>query len=283
MLGLHPNAVFTPHVGQSGGRGVSPRLWSRVDGQELSPDGASNGYSIGDEFLSFGATFDVASNVGRYASEAGGYKSYEDTGAAISQVASVVGGAVAISIDADDNQEAWLQSGGGTGVLGKISDTAGEDKLLIFEARFKTSQITAGNLFLGLAEEGLAAHETMTDDGDLASKDLIGFAVNEDAPSTLTFVYRKAGQALQTPIASLKTLVADTFYKVGFVYDPRAVPSQRIRVYVDNVENGTYVTATNIAAATFPDGEELAFLAGVKNATDIMTLTLDWWNFYQAG
>jgi len=278
MLMCNPNSGLVSHRGQSGGRGLSPRVWAKLFGSALSPDGASNAYDIDDDFLSFGAAA-----AGLYVSEGGLYKSYEDTGAAISQIATEVGGVINISVDADDDQEAWLASGANTGVLGKISDTASADKLLIFEARFRPSQIAAGNLFIGLGEEGLAAENTIDDSGDLASKDLIGFAVNEDAPSTLTFVYRKAGQALQTPIASLATLVAATWCKVGFVYDPNADPSKRISVYVDNEESDTHVTATNIAAATFPDGEELAFLVGVKNVTDIMSIDLDWWKFAQMG
>lgn len=283
MFGLFPNSLFTIHQGLSGGRGLSPRIWNRVAGQALSPDGYSNWYFAGDDFLSFGPSRAVDTNVGFYAGAGGLYKSYEDTGATIAQIATASGGVVNIAVDADDNQEAWLQSGAGAGVLGAISDTAGSDKMMLFECRFRPSQVTAGNFFLGLSEEGLAAADTKDDSGDLASKDFIGFDVNEDAPTSLSFVYRKAGQSLVTPIANCQTLVAATWYKAGFVYDPFAPTSKRISIYIDNVEEGTYVTGTNIAAATFPDGEELAFLAGVKNVTDTMSLDLDWWFFAQLG
>lgn len=288
MLGLFPNALYTPQVGQSGGRGLSPRLWSRVDGQALAPDGASNGYMIADDFLSFGGT--VATNVGTYSN---GYKSYEDNSNTITQVATEVGGVLRFTGAAADNNESWLQSGYSTGVLGKISDTAGSDKLMIFEARFRVSSVVDDvcSLFLGLTEEGLAAQNTKVDDtGVFADKDRIGFeTVHTNGGTTgtnaaLNFIYEKAGQTAQTLISGVKTLVADTWYKVGFVYDPAAEASKRIRVYVDNVEQSTYVTATQIATATFPDGEELAFLAGMKAGTATASnLDLDWWAFYQAG
>ena len=43
------------------------------------------------------------------------------------------------------------------------------------------------------------------------------------------------------------------------------------------------VTAANIAAATFPDGEELTMIALDKNdvGTTSQTLTMDWWRCYQ--
>jgi hypothetical protein len=53
-------------------------------------------------------------------------------------------------------------------------------------------------------------------------------------------------------------------------------------VYADNEPSSTYVTATNMDAATFPDGVMMAFAAAVKNGSAAAsTLTLDWWAFYQ--
>lgn len=76
--------------------------------------------------------------------------------------------------------------------------------------------------------------------------------------------------------------VADTFLKLGFIYDPTAPATKRIKVYVDNVEEGTYVTSTNIEAATFPDAEALTFRAGFKNTTAVAgELAIDLWAFAQ--
>lgn len=280
MTGMFANSMLTYHKGQSNGSGLSPRLWARAYAQAMSPDGGVNAYSAGDDFTNFGLCAAVASNVGRYASAGGTYKSYEDTGGLITQVPTEVGGVVELSVDADDDQEAWLQSCGGTGTIAKVDSTAGQDKLLVFEARFCPTT-ALGNLFNGLSEEGLAAGDTITDAGALASKDFIGFAVFEATPTALSFVYRKAGQAMVTLIANAGTLVAGTYVKAGFVYDPMAPESKRISVFVNNVENATHVTATAIAAATFPNGEELAWLCGYKNVTDIGSIKCDWWNVYQ--
>jgi hypothetical protein len=98
----------------------------------------------------------------------------------------------------------------------------------------------------------------------------------------LKFAYKKAGQTA-VAVATAATIAAATWYKVGFVYDPGEVPARRIKYFVDNVEGTTYVTETNIATATFPDGEEMSPIFGVKNVTDIMVQDLDWWALYQEG
>lgn len=280
---LFPNSLFAIHTGQNNTRCLSPRLWARPVGQGLSPDGHSNGYLIHDDFRSFGIGTAVAANVGYYVGQAGSYYSFEDTGNnAIAQLATERTGAVRLSVDADDDSETWLQLGNATSVASVISDTAGDDKLLIFEARFRPGDVV-GNRFIGLGEEGFAANSAITDAGAMVDKDWIGFFALQDAPTTLKFGYKKAGQTVQNVITSgLATLAANTWYKVGFVYDPAAVASKRIRVFVDNVEAGTYVTAANIAASTFPDGEELAPVFGVKNVTDTMTMDIDWFALYQA-
>jgi hypothetical protein len=111
----------------------------------------------------------------------------------------------------------------------------------------------------------------------LATKDFIGFSVVEGASSTMTFMYQKASQTKQVVIATLKTLVAATWYKFGFLYTSAGPDAKRIRVYVDGVEQATWVTATNLAAPTFPSAEELNVLLGLKNGAGAATgMDIDW-------
>ena len=282
---LHPSALFTAHIGQTNGRGPSPRLWRHAVHSMFAPDGSARGHFAGDDFRSFGASAAVASNVGRYSGDYLGYRSYEDTGDAIAQIATDRFGAITFTSAATDNNESWLQPGAAASVMGLISDTAGDDRLLVFECRVKVGQLVEIAAFWGLTEEGLAAADTLVDDtGALASKDMIGFHVPAHASvAKVDFVYRKAGQTAQVIIDDLSTLVADTYVKFGFLYDPLAPTSKRIAVFLDGEEQSTYVTGTNIAAATFPDGEELQPLFGQKvGAAAAKTSTLDWWYFYQA-
>ncbi|MEM6365598.1 MAG: hypothetical protein AAF745_14310, partial [Planctomycetota bacterium] len=77
----------------------------------------------------------------------------------------------------------------------------------------------------------------------------------------------------------------DVEYNVGFIYDPGAPSSQKIKIFINNVEQATKVTADEIAAATFPDGSDLAMCASViaSGNNDPQHFDLDFWAFYQAG
>lgn len=258
-------------------RGLSGALWSRVPSHALDPRSAKFIY---EEFDGFGGL--VAANVGGYASPLGWYKSYEDTGGAIAPLATSVNGVIEIATDGTDNDEIWLQHGSATSVFGKIDTAAGSNFMQIFECRINVDQIASGNVFVGMGEEGLAAADTITDAGALASKDLIGFQSLEATPTVLDFVYRKAGQAAQVVKTGAHTLVADTFVKVGWVYDPKAPNANKVRAFVNGVELTSYITATNLAAATFPLAEEMSPLFGVKNSTTTAKkLRVDWWAAYQ--
>lgn len=274
MFNLSPSALFVTHQGQDGGAGLSPRLWGKISGQGYTPDGQTPGFFVSDNFLLTKIDGDNTN----------GYGLYADTGGTVTQLATASGGVIRITTDTTDNDEVWISAGAATGVFGAVSDTAGSDKLTVFETRVRFPQVgNTYNAIIGLSEEGLAAADTVTDAGALASKDLLGFWVLEADGDALNFGYRKAGQTAQTTISGVQALVANTWYKLGFVYDPAAPESKKISVFIDNVEQSTYVTATNIAAATFPDGEELTFLAGVKNQTTTASaLDIDWWAFYQA-
>lgn len=271
--------LFTGHRGQNTS-GLSPRLWAPLYGSMMAPDGGGRLVFVADDFLAVknSDTYtDLNSEVG--------YTSYIDTGGTLLTLADESGGVLALTTDGTDEDEIWLSAGDGTGGLGFISDTAGADFVTVFEARYKISSITNSVMssFVGLASPGLGAAETKVDATGVLKTDkaFIGFDVLLDGDS-IQFTYQAASQAVQQKIAGVHVPVADDFVKLGFIYDPRAKASQRIKVFVNNVEQSTYVTATDIAAATFPDAELLTFLAGFKNTTAAAgELALDWWAFAQ--
>jgi hypothetical protein len=263
------------HRSNNSGR-FSDALWADLPSEVLY-DPAVGVYRE-EDFINFGQSALVASNVGWYVGKAGPYKSYEDTGNSVAQDPTALG-TLKISIDSD-NDETSLQSNAGTGVLGKIT-SGGNGRKLWFETRIAAGQIVTQNLFVGLMEEGCAAVGTIGDTGTLADKDYIGFQVAEGASSTLTFTYKKAGQTAQTPLTNLATLAANTYVNVGFVFDPGIGAAQRIRVYVNGVKQGTYVTAAQIAAATFPSGEEMSFIYAASAAAATKTFYCQGWRFAQ--
>lgn len=267
--------------GVNSGRGPSPAIWA-----DLPPDivwDSGVGVHVFEDFKNFGLTTAVGTNVGRYAGDAGVYKSYEDTGCSITQETKD-GGVIKLLHDGTDNDEVWLQSCGGTGTLGRIADTLASRKKLWFETRVSFGQILAQNFFVGLTEEGLAAADTQADSGGaFASKDALGFQVNESTPGVLDIVYRCAGQALQTVGSGVKTLTADltSFVKLGYVSDPDRPTTERIRFFIDGVEYTTRLTQAQIAAATFPTAQGLAWLIGGKNNNAANAFCCDWFRFAQ--
>lgn len=257
-------------------KGPSPGIWQHIPRNVLA---GRDGVHFFEDFLSFGVGTAVASNVGLYAANSGAWRSYEDTGGAIDMLETEVDGVLKVTTDTTDNDEMWLCPGTAKTVLGKITD--GDSGRVAFEVRVRFPQIVTQNLFLGLSEEGCAVADTITDAGVfITTKDMIGFQVVEGASSTMTFSYQKASQTRQVPITALQTLVADTWYKFGFLYTSFGPNTKRIRVFLNGAEQSTYVTATNIAAATFPSGEELNILLGLKNGAGAATrMDIDWVRF----
>tara|TARA_R100001129_G_scaffold183846_1_gene167234 strand:+ start:393 stop:1265 length:873 start_codon:yes stop_codon:yes gene_type:complete len=290
---MFPSNLMAPQVGQRGSK-LSPRLWSRLIEEGLSADGSAPGVLLVDDFNSF-PSLTVTTAAGQLQPPSG-YFAYIEADATVGSIKqnaadpSVITLLTSTDSGDGDNHQTSLGTCGNTGTLGAISDTGGADKLTICEMRFRLNSVTDGDgsVFLGLGEEGLGAAATpLADDTGhkLASKDLIGFVVSEDNNDSLKFQYRKAGQAIQTVSTYGTALAAGTYYNVGFVYDPAAPESERIKIYVDNVEQTDKVTAANIAAATFPDGEKLAMYAAIIGSgnNDPQHFDLDLWAFYQAG
>ena len=261
------------HGGERSQAYPSPLLWQKADVADAILTGRA--VFLQEEFLAFDGL--VASNVGRYSANSGGWRSYEDTGGSIVPLETEEFGVIRLATGGTDNNEVWLTNGGAKGAIAKISSTAGGHAKLIFEARVRFQQIVAQNFFIGLAEEGLAAADTVTDAGAMADKDFIGFRVLEGDSDGLDTVYRKAGQTEQVVQDVAETLVADTWYRLGFVFDPNAAASERIRFYIDGAELSGKVTKANIEAATFPAGEELGILIGAKTgAAFTKTFDVDW-------
>lgn len=238
-------------------------------------------------FDDFEVGWDVATNqttVLRY----GPYEFYTGNGTnlLISGGVTGIGGHLVMASGDTADINGVMTLGGGCPFM--ISDTAGDDKRLVFECRVKVSSVTTTDqvaFFLGLTEEDRSAANGVFADGggDLGvttTIDMIGFGRFDDDGDSISFFYKKASQTAQDKVQI--AIAADTWVKLGFVYNPLAPETDRITVYVNGVPQATRVTATDIAAATFPDGEELTMTASFQNdSTTSNTITLDWWYCYQ--
>jgi hypothetical protein len=214
------------------------------------------------------------------------YACYSDTGSTFGQVADVDYGELALVTDGTDNDEGWISTGGNTGGLCKlIEQGTGVPHTIVFEARVKKSSITIGGMFVGLADPGLAAANTMSDTAavghaDLADNNFLGFHCPGGDPDAIDVFYQADGQDGVSLITDFHTVVADTYVKVGFRYDYRNSSAKQISFWKNGVINSTYVTKAIIEAATFPGDDDLALLFGGKETSAAaITLTMDWWRF----
>ncbi|MEO1615057.1 MAG: hypothetical protein AAFV88_04355 [Planctomycetota bacterium] len=290
---MFPANLMAPHVGQRGTK-LSPRLWARLVETQMTADGGASGLMLYDDFNSF-PNLTVTTAAGQLQPPSG-YFAYIEADATVGSIKqeadkpSVITLTTSTDTSDGDNHDTILATNGNTGVLGMISDTAADAKLLVCEFRFRLPSVTNndGSIFLGLGEEGLAAANTPIQDASghtFSSDDIIGFYIDESDRDALNFWYRKAGSPTQELWTWPTALVADTWYNVGFVYDPSAEAGKRIKIFVNNEEQSSYVTSDLIAASTFPDGEELAMYAAIKGSAnnDPQSVDLDFWAFYQAG
>jgi hypothetical protein len=197
------------------------------------------------------------------------------------KVVDTLDGHLAVTSGGTDNNQSMMA---GTVDLAHISDADGEKQKLWFESRWKISAITDVGIFIGLAAEADVAVDFLADNsGDLvAGADAIGFHVLTATPTAVGTVYQKGSAAKQAVETGVHTLVADTYVKTGFIYDPAAPSSSQIKFFVNGAEQLTKVTVANIAAATFPDSVNMTLMATVKTGEGTTkTATMDWWRVAQ--
>jgi len=267
--------AYVQHKGPTGPssaqtRGLSARIWGRLPVKNWSV--GLGGRFFHDDFMNHPAHIS--------AQTIGNYGSYIDTGVTLKQSASESTGAIEVAGNDADNDEGSIISGGGAGGMVAIDATGA--KRIAFECRIKKASIADNALafFVGLSEESSQAANALTDtDGIVADKDFIGFSVLQDNGEELDFTWRTSGQTVQVH-ANVADMVADTYMKMGFLYDPVSHPDDKqIKIFIDNgVEESVYVTQTQMAAATFPDDEELCLFLATKVGTAAeSTLQMDWW------
>ena len=268
-------------------RWFSPNIWGDCP-LEAIKNGTVIGRTFQDDFT--GIVPNASAGAGATAGlSTGGYLLYGDTGVTVKAQAGVEEGVLEVAGNDADNDESVVSTGSPSFI---VSDTAADAKKLWFEARVKKASVAdnACAMFVGLAwdhGDGVSVAKTVCltdDDGALGAFSFLGFHVDQANGDAMDFVYKAENQSAVVKIAGVEVPVADTFSKVGFVYDPDAPSTQRIKVFVNNVEQTTYVTSTNIATATFPDAEPMAMAWAVKvGAAAESKAQMDWWRAAQLG
>ncbi len=241
------------------GNGLSYELWKNFPVVEsLALRDLNVGYGVYPDLVSFDSGI-ADTNI--------------DTGGTLQQLTEAqggVGGGIRLATDATDNDEVSIQWCSGIGSPFRVSDTAGEERELVFECRFRVGSITTMSSFIGLASPGVAAADAIDASNVLStSASWLGFHIAGPG-SDVNFVYQKGGAAIQTVKSSWKTIAASTWYHVGLRYNAtnntvRAYFGTGDRTTAMRADDTNIITSTNIAASTFPDSVGLAPTVAMVN------------------
>jgi hypothetical protein len=262
-------------VGTTSGRGLSPNVWEKCPIAKLKAN-PQEGMFFFDDFTQDGGIV-IAANTNTAAASALGTTgkwtgcTAATAGTTVSTLATNYQGVVHLE-STTDNEDCII-------AYPKTAHTAGIFKAytgtrLWMEARVSVLNITNSrfNAFFGFAEEGLVATTTLITASDaMADKDYIGFQRVFSDGDRLDTVYNTAGGATSPAAigADAVTMEADTFKKIGLYCD-----GTTIYFFADGL---LLPDSLAIATADFPDGEEMAFYAGLMlGHGDTASIELDW-------
>lgn len=260
-------------------RGPSPKIWADCPVLQLIAD-PSKGFYLWDDFKKLTFHPDDNSHSGLHWF---GYT--ESTDMANIAWQDDDDGVIMLDQDSADQDVCAIITGDNANDLFHMP-LKGERKKFWFEARFKISTITDGDIgvFVGFNEKGEAADSLGAFAGDAAAldtgNDYLGFAVLEGDGDDLTIVHFEAGAGTAQSDTGEITLAVDTYVRVGFRLD---VDADKIRVYADGVDLGDDA-AIDITSVNFPSNTDLSIListVGGSGAGDGDNLKLDWVRFAQ--
>lgn len=272
------NVSYKRNLSANTSQGPSESIWANCPINDLL-ETPGRGLYQHFEFLDFPPH---ASTSGAAVSGAlGQFSAYLYQGGAIADSAEV-GGVLDFSADGDNEGAAIGPYTAGA----RISSSYGP---LWFECRIKSSTITdtKHGIFCGLIEpNAIAAAVPLTTGDAWADKNMVGFWRREADGDQIDFGYKADGQTAVYPLTDMISggLVADTYVKLGFFYDFYEVDSaKRLKVFVNGVEQTTYVSATTIATTAFPNDIFLGCAFAVMNATGTTpgSSSIDWMRLAQ--
>lgn len=184
---------------------------------------------------------------------------------------------------------------GGVRTLGEVTDNEGVHfgmasfpfkiirggTKLLFEARVKRANITGTHGFVvGLIDSrALTATVPITAAGALADMNFVGFHNLEGDPSHVDTVYKADTVTAVTVQADAVTLVADTYVKLGMIWEPK---TNLLTYLKDGVALATTKTVPAAAGTDFPNDVRLGFVIGALNgATAALSVSIDWFRVFQ--
>lgn len=264
MPGIYDGYAGAPGSNADTTTGPSSILFSRFDAMER--DGRV--ITQFEDFSSF--RFGVPGSTETYWS--GGWKAIGTaTNATFTRVDAATGGCT-LTLTAD-NEYLHMNKSSNPFEISRTSQP------LAFEARLKVSSIadTVTDFFVGLGKPMTLTTivPITTTAGDLATEDLVGIYRSGADGDELNSVCCSADATHTTIQDGLTTLVADTYVKVGFLWDPTR-GDYNLRFFVNGVPSATTHTVSATAGDTFPNNVRLGLLIGSISCGAAGTHTVSW-------
>lgn len=209
-----------------------------------------------------------------------GLKAFGSAGGTILPL-KLLGGGGLVFTETDDNEGVSIAT------ISLPFQIATTKKKLWFEARLKNSVVTdtENGFVVGLWEQQtLSATVPIAAAGTLADANFVGFHRLEGDGDQIDTVYKANGitqvtvkaDAISTTAGvhtAAGSLAADTYIKLGMVFDPA---DNRLRYYINGVKLPDYYTVTATAGNPFPNDVQLGLcVAMLLASSNDSILTLD--------
>ena len=271
------------------GRGLSPAIWQAYGFTGGDFGDPSLKPFFFDDFAKLGVMDSTVSQ--------GGYITLQEGSSTIQQCADTDNskgefGVLEIGTFDGNNEEASIELGSGVGGLVRIDPTSGERAVVAFEARIKRTTVTDDHtsFAIGLGQPGWAVTNALHDDtcaiyADGTMKSFVGFSTTSTSSNEeVDAVYAIATVNTVNQVKdNAGTAVADTWQKLGIVFDPYADDGKKVKYFIDGVEivptSGSEVTDLILTTGTaFPTDHEMTPVLLAKNSEAVShPLYMDWW------
>lgn len=180
-----------------------------------------------------------------------------ETGSGTRAVGNADGGILVITNAAADNDRNFLQWSGATNAATVETWTWEATQAMWFKARFKVSDATETDFVMGLQ---------ITDTTPLDAADGLFFQ-KDDGSTSLYFTAIKTGVG-SSVVTSLATIVSDTYFTVGFWWDPTLGV---LNLYYNGQAVGSISSTTNFPTRT------LTLSFGIQNGEAVAkSMSLDY-------